>query len=72
MLRVSIPRPAAAPDDRIAALLQAAPVFDGHNNLPYALRKHGYDLDAFDIAQDRPEFHTDIARLRAGGVGAQF
>src|SRR5690349_6192037 len=24
------------------------------------------------LAADRPEFHTDIARLRSGGVGGQF
>ncbi|WP_051265388.1 dipeptidase [Nakamurella lactea] len=62
----------AAPTDRIAALLKAAPVFDGHNDLPWALRGRGYDLQATDIAESQPELHTDIPRLRAGGVGAQF
>jgi membrane dipeptidase len=58
---------------RLSALLRTAPVFDGHNDLAWALReKAGYDLDRMDIAQSRPELHTDIARLRAGGVGAQF
>lgn len=58
--------------DRISTLLAAAPVFDGHNDLPFALRKHGYDLSANDIAASTAQFHTDIPRLRAGGVGAQF
>lgn len=58
--------------DRLSALLAAAPVFDGHNDLPWALRKTGYDLVATDIAQPQPQLHTDIPRLRAGGVGAQF
>jgi len=62
----------ARPTDRIAALLRAAPVFDGHNDLPWALRKRGYDLRATDIARPQPGLHTDIPRLRTGGVGAQF
>jgi membrane dipeptidase len=58
---------------RIAALLRTAPVFDGHTDLPWALReKAGYDLDRMDISRPQPDLHTDIARLRAGGVGAQF
>ncbi|MFJ3097192.1 dipeptidase [Streptomyces hydrogenans] len=56
------------------ALLAEAPVVDGHNDLPWALRQQcGYDLDLLDIAGDRSaSLHTDLARLRAGGVGAQF
>lgn len=58
---------------RIAQILRDAPVFDGHNDLPWALRERGgYDLKAIDISQPQPTLHTDIARLRAGGVGAQF
>lgn len=58
--------------DRIAALLDHSPVFDGHNDLPWALRRHGYDLDAVDIATQQTAVQTDLPRLRAGGVGAQF
>ncbi|MFJ2788277.1 MULTISPECIES: dipeptidase [unclassified Streptomyces] len=56
------------------ALLAAHPVADGHNDLPWALRRRaGYDLDRLDIAADQSgALHTDLARLRAGGVGAQF
>ncbi|MEV7197833.1 dipeptidase [Streptomyces sp. NPDC093510] len=56
------------------ALLAEFPVADGHNDLPWALReKAGYDIDRLDIAADQTgKLHTDIARLRAGGVGAQF
>ncbi|WP_082772118.1 dipeptidase, partial [Actinoplanes sp. TFC3] len=47
------------------------PVIDGHNDLPMALRaRAGYRVAG--LAAERPEFHTDIARLRAGGVGGQF
>lgn len=63
--------------DRLAQareLLSAYPVVDGHNDLPWALRNQvRYDLDRRDIAADQSAFlHTDIPRLRAGGVGAQF
>ena len=59
--------------ERIAELLRRAPVFDGHNDLAWALRKQvDYDLTARDIAVHQPTLHTDIPRLRAGGVGAQF
>ncbi|WP_411089026.1 dipeptidase [Streptomyces sp. 061-3] len=59
---------------RAGELLAEYPVVDGHNDLPWALREQvGYDLDARDIATDQSaHLHTDIRRLRAGGVGAQF
>ncbi|MGP3772558.1 dipeptidase [Streptomyces sp. SDT5-1] len=56
------------------AVLAEFPVVDGHNDLPWALREQvTYDIDARDIATDQSaHLHTDLARLRAGGVGAQF
>lgn len=49
------------------------PVFDGHNDLAWALRiKADSDLDAADPCADLPGFHTDADRLIRGGVGAQF
>jgi membrane dipeptidase len=55
-------------------LLARWPVVDGHNDLPWALREQvSYDLDRRDIATDQSaHLHTDLPRLRAGGVGAQF
>lgn len=55
-------------------LLAEHPVVDGHNDLPWALRQQvRYDLGRRDIAADQSgRLHTDIPRLRAGGVGAQF
>ncbi|WP_030265961.1 dipeptidase [Streptomyces violens] len=55
-------------------LLARWPVVDGHNDLPWALREQvRYDLAQRDIATDQSaHLHTDIPRLRAGGVGAQF
>ncbi|MEW2414090.1 dipeptidase [Streptomyces sp. NPDC046866] len=70
---------AAGPDaadrlDQARALLAEHPVVDGHNDLPWALRQQvRYDLDRRDLAGDQSRhLHTDIPRLRAGGVGAQF
>jgi membrane dipeptidase len=59
---------------RARALLAAHPIVDGHNDLPWGLRQHvRYDLGRLDIAADTSAtLHTDIPRLRAGGVGAQF
>ncbi|MEU4210321.1 dipeptidase [Streptomyces sp. NPDC026206] len=60
---------------RARELLAAHPVVDGHNDLPWALREQvRYDLDRRDIAADQSAagLHTDLPRLRAGGVGAQF
>lgn len=59
---------------RARELLAAHPVVDGHNDLPWALRERvRYDLDRMDIAGDQTgRLHTDIPRLRAGCVGAQF
>ncbi|MEA5155569.1 dipeptidase [Raineyella sp.] len=52
--------------------MELIPVVDGHNDLAWALREYGYDLLAHELDRDRPEFHTDVPRLRAGGVRAQF
>jgi membrane dipeptidase len=60
-------------EDRARALLASSPVLDGHNDLPWAMRlAAGYDFGKVDVAEHQPALHTDIPRLRAGGVGAQF
>ncbi|HSM07422.1 MAG TPA: membrane dipeptidase, partial [Gemmatimonadota bacterium] len=55
------------------ALLDRHPVFDGHNDLAWAIRRAEVPLDveAYDLREPTPG-HTDLARLAAGGVGAQF
>ena len=72
---------AEAPDgelrQRAQRLLREVPLIDGHNDTPWQYRKRvGLDLDAMDFATDLtqidPPMQTDIARLRQGGVGAQF
>lgn len=60
--------------DRIA---RRTPLIDGHNDVPWAIRDdHAGNLDAVDLNTDTtrltPPMHTDFARLRRGGLGAQF
>jgi membrane dipeptidase len=67
----------AAGYDRAVALLEAAQLADGHNDLPWALRLlAGPDpaaaVAATDLTTVQPGLHTDIPRLRRGGVGLQF
>lgn len=67
---------AAAPvaaSDRIRALLERQPVLDGHNDLLWEAREQvGYDFERLDIGAGTTTTHTDLPRLRRGGVGAQF
>jgi membrane dipeptidase len=47
---------------------------DGHNDLPWRIREdsaHPMDVDAYDLRKHTPGM-TDLARLKAGHVGAQF
>ena len=58
---------------RARALHDKIPLIDGHNDLPWQYRKvAGNALSKIDIAQHQPSLHTDIPRLREGGVGGQF
>ncbi len=66
------PRPAIEVTQQARELHRLAPVVDGHNDLPWTLRIAGGGFEKFDIAASQPGFHTDISRLRRGGVGAQF
>lgn len=57
----------------IARLLAEHPIVDGHNDLPWAMRRHvGYDFDRMELTEHQPRLHTDLPRLRRGGVGGQF
>ncbi|HET7475330.1 MAG TPA: dipeptidase [Dermatophilaceae bacterium] len=58
---------------RIETLLREHPLVDGHNDLAWEVRRlFGYDLDRYDLASRQTRTHTDLPRLRQGGVGAQF
>jgi membrane dipeptidase len=63
--------------DRISALLREHGVIDGHNDLLWVAReKVDYDFDRLELTDTEAcralGTHTDLPRLRAGGVGAQF
>ncbi|WP_075734820.1 dipeptidase [Streptomyces acidiscabies] len=64
----------ASTRDQVRELLAEFPIVDGHNDLPWALREQvHYDLAARDIAvRQDAHLHTDLPRLREGGVGAQY
>jgi membrane dipeptidase len=71
--------PAPPPEllERARRLLAEVPLIDGHNDAPWQYRERtGNRLAAIDLAAStaglEPPMHTDIARLREGGVGAQF
>ncbi len=74
--------PARSPEQVAAAALAAAPVWDGHNDVPEQLRDRRKNLlDGFDFtdttgtadpANGNGAMHTDLRRMRAGKVGAQF
>jgi len=61
---------------RVRRILERTPLIDGHNDLPWALRQnHGNDPHAVDLTANldaSTALHTDIPRLRAGGMGGQF
>lgn len=79
LLLVALPLAGQAPPDDAALqharrLLADHPIIDGHNDLPWEIRmnpKGPMDVAKYDLRSRTPG-HTDIARLRAGGVGAQF
>lgn len=72
----------SSPAQVAEAALRAAPVFDGHNDVPEALRERYRNVIAgFDFADSSKApsadggpvgMHTDLPRLRKGRVGAQF
>src|SRR3989441_9504723 len=65
--------PLCAQDYRAQALriLKTVPLIDGHNDIPDAIRERG-GLDSVDFAVLQPKLMTDIPKLRAGAVGAQY
>jgi len=84
VLALSVSALAHADSDaaRVARVLAQTPLIDGHNDLPWEIRArfHG-DLAAIDLAAstaalpappDGAPLMTDIPRLHAGQVGAQF
>jgi membrane dipeptidase len=75
-------KPVRTPEQVAMAALAAAPVWDGHNDVPEQLRDRrknmlaGFDFtdttQTADPAKGVGAMQTDLKRLRAGHVGAQF
>lgn len=82
LLALASPLAAESPEAVAAAALEAAPVWDGHNDVPEQLRERRGDvIGAFDFNDTRSEpdgkggtspVHTDFPRLAQGKLGAQF
>nr|WP_137677747.1 dipeptidase [Parerythrobacter lutipelagi] len=81
MLVWTAPALADTPEEAAEAALEAAPVWDGHNDVPIQLRgRFGNVIGDFDFEDTtgtespdgRRAMHTDIARLKRGKVGAQW
>lgn len=57
-------------------VLREVPLIDGHNDAPWAIRSRVKnqiaDFDFNDTTGLERPMHTDLARLREGGVGGQF
>ena len=71
---------AQSPDQIAQDVLAKNPVIDGHNDAPEQIaERFASDFSQFDFRNTLPTtgtgskvMHTDIARLRQGGVGGQF
>ena len=86
VILLAVPAPPAAaqektPDPALVArarkLLDQVPLVDGHNDVPWELRNRVKNhLAQLDLRSDtgalEKRMHTDIPRLRKGGLGAQF
>lgn len=81
LLFLAAPLAAETPEEIAAAALEAAPVWDGHNDVPIQLRgRFGNVIEDFDFEDTtdtgQPDgsrvMHTDLERLAEGKVGAQF
>jgi membrane dipeptidase len=65
--------PLAGVSERARAVHESGLLFDGHNDLPWRLREAGdVTFERLDIGRRLSSGQTDIPRLRAGGVKAQF
>ena len=62
-----------AHEQRARQLLSRFPLVDGHNDLPWALREAGCaDTASVDLSAPVEFTQTDLPRIAAGGLGAQF
>jgi len=77
-LLLVLPAPVLAQDvhlEKARRVLQAVPLVDGHNDLPWYIRNDfkqaPLDVEAYDLRRPTSG-NTDLARLQRGMVGGQF
>lgn len=58
--------------EKAQKLHKGAIVIDTHNDVTTPILDDGFDLGENGIVNGHIKTHTDIARLKAGGIGAQF
>ena len=59
--------------ERALKVHHAGMLFDGHNDLPWRLRQDGdVNFGTLDLSKRLSTGHTDIPRMREGGLKAQF
>jgi membrane dipeptidase len=67
------PRASVKVSEEALRIHREAILIDGHNDLPWQFReKKDLSFRNIDISKVQPTLHTDIPRLRQGGMGAQF
>lgn len=78
LLALALPCVLAAQSDpallHARKLLKSTILVDGHNDLPWEIREHPkrpFDVEAYDLRKRTPG-EVDLARLKAGLLGAQF
>ena len=73
VVEASRPARQQSPVEQALAIQRESPLIDGHNDIPWRYReKVSGDLSKIDLRQTQSDLHTDIPRLRQGGVGGQF
>jgi membrane dipeptidase len=66
-------RPPVVLSEEALAIHRQALLIDGHNDLPWELRTRADSgFEKFDVSKSQPKLHTDIGRLRKGGLGGVF
>jgi len=83
-LAMAFPLAAQTPEETAAAALKAAPVWDGHNDVPENLRDRyrnmlaGFDFNDTSVVApwsgdpQATRMQTDLPRIASGRLGAQF
>ena len=71
------PTPALSSEDaalwaKAMKIHQSSIVIDTHNDVTSAILDDGFDMGESGIVDGKIKTHTDIARLKTGGIGAQF